>query len=124
MRFGVDIDGTITAMPEVFRCLCRNAIRCGDQVFVITAGIAGHGAKDTEVGRQRELAALGMRLGVHYTRIFLAHGADRREVAAAKAELCRNLHVDVMFDNDPLNVAACRQVTKVLVPSDNPAVYS
>lgn len=125
MNFGVDIDGTVSAMPEVFQAICRSLMRCGHHVYVVTAAMPDrkHPEKNTPHGRQEELAGYGMFPRTHYDRVVLAWGDDRRQVAKAKAEWCRKLHLDVMFDNDPLNVAACREVTDVLVPSDHPGVY-
>lgn len=125
MNFGVDIDGTITAMPEVFQAICSSLMARGHHVYIVTAAMHGHHneAKNTHVGRQQQLAELGMQLGVHYTSIRLAWGSDRKGVAQAKRSICQEEHLCVLFDNDPLNVAACREVTNVLVPADNPPVY-
>lgn len=125
MRFGLDIDGTVTQMPDVFQAICRSLMRAGHHVYVVTAARPGrhNPDKNTKAGRQAELARYGMKPGIHFDDIVLAWGDDHRAVAEAKARICEELHLAVMFDNDPLNVAACREVTNVLVPSDDPPVY-
>lgn len=125
MKVGIDIDGTVTAMPDVFRPMCASLIAAHHHVYIVTAAMPDrdHPSRNTRAGRQAQLAHYGMHLGTHYDAICLAWGDDRREVAQAKAKLCQDLHLDVMCDNDPLNVAACREVTNVLVPSDDPPVY-
>ncbi len=126
MDIGVDIDGTITAMPDVFRTLCRSLMARGNRVYIVTAQRTDHlddPEHTTPQGRQRTLDGMGFKLGVHYDSIVMCPGNSPAAVAQAKKRACEDLHLDVMFDNDPLNVAACREVTKVLVPSDNPPVY-
>lgn len=125
MRAGVDIDGTITQMPGVFRTICRSLMATGHHVYIVTAAMPGEASeKTTESGRQEQLEQLRMLPGVHYDDIYLAWGDDRRRVAQAKRRICGDLLLDVMADNDPLNVAACSEVTNVLVPSENPRVYA
>ena len=126
MNIGVDIDGTITAMPDVFRTICRSLMARGNRVYIVTAQRTDHHndpQRTTPQGRQRHLENLGFRLGIHYNSIVMCPGDSPAAVAQAKKHACEQLHLDVMFDNDPLNVAACREVTKVLVPSDDPPVY-
>lgn len=126
MDVGVDIDGTITAMPDVFRTLCRSLVARGNRVYIVTAQRTDHDddpEHTTPQGRQNQLASMGFKLGVHYDSIVMCPGNSRAAVAKAKKRACEDLHLNVMFDNDPLNVAACREVTKVLVPSDDPPVY-
>lgn len=104
MIVGVDIDGTITASPAVFADLGRSLLRCGHQVLVIT-GDVGDKLKHGPAARQRQLADLGLRLGVHYSRVLPVVAHDPADLAHRKAALCRQLHVALMVDNDPLNVA-------------------
>lgn len=125
MRVGLDIDGTVTAMPEVFRTMSHALMADHHHVYIVTAAMPdrNHPEKNTLAGRQRELETYGMKPGVNYDQIVLAWGEYRRQVAEAKARICKEMRLDLMIDNDPLNVAACREVTNVLVPSDDPPVY-
>lgn len=127
MNVGVDINGTISAMPAFFRVMCRSLTRAGHHVYVITAAMPDkHHERDGEntvAGREAELTGLGFIKGVHYENVFLAWGEDRKQVAETKRRICVGLGVEAMFDNDPLNVRACEQVTDVLVPSKDPEVY-
>lgn len=90
MKIGIDLDGTITELPELFSVLTRALVEAGHEVHVITY---------RECGTDGEVRAELHDLEVRYTRLHLPEGP----VAAPqwKAALAGELGLDVMIEDSP-----------------------
>lgn len=96
MQVGVDIDGTITHMPEFFSFLTTALVNIGHRVYLISY------RQDTPMIRILTEIQL-KQIDVKYTKLFLS---DRREDAHIwKGKLAKKLRLDIMFENDVRNLA-------------------
>jgi hypothetical protein len=119
MRLAIDIDGTITQHPAYFITLVKAWRAQGLGVLILTA------RRESDRGATvRELVGLGFPAPlfereaanlVMFPKEYpwpytdqLAETLWRQEHALWKAAMCRMLDVDVLYDDCPYNVAACR----------------
>ena len=98
IKIGLDIDGTITEHPEFFAALSQSE---KFEVHVIT----GRGAEDIK-DTTAELTALGIR----WDKI---HHADNWE---DKGRVCKELGIEVMFDDQDEYISRISCDTLVLKP--------
>jgi hypothetical protein len=95
VRVGLDLDETISAIPELFALLSRALIEAGHEVHVITYREPG-----TEVEVREELDGYGvMTTGVHLP-------VKREWPEDFKERMARELELDTMFEDSPENLAA------------------
>jgi hypothetical protein len=107
MNFGFDIDGTITAAPEVFAAIMRALRRDGHIVHVITGQTTPVTPEDTHA-RIKQLESLGIGTDC-YSRLHLSGPPDW---VTDKAGYCRDVPMDFVFEND----AAYAKAIKVFCP--------
>jgi hypothetical protein len=90
MIIGLDLDNTISDLPEFFSVVAAALVDAGHEVHIITYREPG-----TDAGVRSELEQLGMR----YTRLHL----PRRSCSAPewKAELAADLGLDLMIEDSP-----------------------
>jgi hypothetical protein len=100
--FGFDIDGTISAAPEVFAAIMEALLERGHEVHVITGQTREVTNADVE-RRVAQLAALGIFWGQHFDKLHLAGAPDW---IADKAAYCRDHKVDFMFEDSVLYAKA------------------
>lgn len=95
MNIGIDIDGTISALPEFFSCLTRAFRQAGHKVYIITyrEPMAIQTTRD-QLDRWR----------VVYDEIYLCGNAE--QMGQWKAKIAAMLDLDVMFDDMPQSL--CR----------------
>jgi hypothetical protein len=108
MRFGFDIDGTITAAPAAFAAIMRALRRDGHEVHVVTGQTDPITTEDT-TARLRQLEKLGIGTDC-YERIHLSGPPDW---VSDKADYCREQGLDLVFEND---VAYGRAIAAVGCP--------
>jgi predicted ATP-dependent endonuclease of OLD family len=89
MNIGIDLDGTITEMPQLFAVLTNALIATGNKVHIITY------RDDTKEEIAKELEDFG----VSFTEIWLPN-KDVNPVAW-KRELAKVLDLDMMFEDSP-----------------------
>ena len=94
MRVGLDLDGTITAIPELFAVLAKALLAQGHEVYIITCRLF---REDAEYDLER--------LGIPYTELFVPPEEDAPLVADWKRGLAEELQLDAMFE-DSLDVLA------------------
>lgn len=90
MRIGIDLDETISALPEWFSTLTKAFLAAGSEIHVITFREPG-----TEDGVAAELAELG----VVYTRLHVP--TESVNAPKWKSELATSLELDLMIEDSP-----------------------
>lgn len=109
MRAAFDVDGTITRHPEVMSRVMHGLRKTRARVFILTGCDMVDGPfEDLNEIRQEHLIKLRVAqlktFGVtdisHYHRILIACGQRKSDVAMEKARYCREMNIDVLFDND------------------------
>lgn len=90
MIIGVDLDDTITELPEFFAFVSAALVRSGHQVHVITY---------REVGTEDEVLAQLKELGMHYTHLHLPHAPC--SPPQWKAEVAAKVGLDLMIEDSP-----------------------
>ena len=108
MRFGFDIDGTLTALPAQLGAIMRGLRATGHEVHVIT----GQSTPVTEAstrGRRDQLAAIG--LADAYDRLHLAGPPDW---VADKRDYCAAHGIALMVEDSAVYAAAIGKVTPIL----------
>lgn len=111
MTFGLDIDETITRCPPLFAVLSRALIAEGHKVYVITF------RDDSD----RETTEVDLReYGIHYSKLIMAGDDDLcgSRFYKWKADVCRRLRVDVLFEDMPEVVNELPASTIAFVPLD------
>ena len=99
MRVGIDMDFTITALPELFKLLTKALIVSGHEVHIVTYRDEG---KHTE----EELT----NFGISFTKIHLPPAGASPE--KWKADVAREIGLDIMFDDSPEVLAALPESCK------------
>jgi len=90
MNVGIDIDGTITELPEFFALLTRALREAGGRVYVISF------RDEADLADSR---AEVEGYGISFDDIF--HPRDREDIPQFKARMARELELDVFFDDMP-----------------------
>lgn len=101
MKIGLDLDFTITEIPEFFQILSQALILTGHEIHIITY-------RDNEEKVKQELFSFG----ITYTKIHLPTKAE--PVATWKAKVVTELGLDIMIDDAPEVIAALPKSTKKL----------
>jgi len=103
MKVGLDIDGTITAMPWLFRVLSRGLRAEGHEVYVITFRSPSF---------KEETEEMLQAMGVVYDKIFYGQQIVDPEW---KGKIAQEVGLDVMFEDDvsvlaqmPATVVTCQ----------------
>lgn len=110
MKFGFDIDGTITAAPAAFAAIMLALRQAGHECWVITGVV---GSAGDENARRAQLAAVGVSPACFDgLRIFATNDGP---VAAQKAAFCRNEGIDFVFENEPSYAEAIIKACPVTV---------
>lgn len=95
MKVGIDLDGTITSLPELFALLTRALVAAGHEVHVITY---------REIGSETRVAAELEESGIHYTGLHLPQ--DFSSPPRWKARVATQLGLDLMIEDSPEVLAA------------------
>jgi len=90
MNVGIDIDHTISEVPEIFALLSRALREAGHRVYVVSY----RAPADLEKSR-----AEVDEYGISYDDIF--HPQDHEDIPEFKARMARELELDVFFDDMP-----------------------
>lgn len=103
MKFGFDIDETITAKPEIFREIMFSLSNMANEVFVISGLTSDHLAPSREA-RVAQLEKLGISRHSHYKELLLCPIVDAGYGPAHiyggwKRQICVDLGIEVMFED-------------------------
>jgi putative intracellular protease/amidase len=117
MKFGFDIDGTISAAPAEYRAIML-ALRAAEHEVHVITGQGGVVTPESEDGRRAQLAGLGI-FPECYDVLYLAGPSegswDWQHVAESKAAYCRDHGIAFMFEDSPEYAQAIRATDTVVV---------
>jgi len=105
LRYGMDIDGTITRAPRHFKRLIDALLEAGDHVYIVTGRL--------ERDRQ-ETEELLASLGIQYSELLMRPNGWRRSIADFKAQAVRERQLHLLMDDDPRNCWAVIRHTEAL----------
>ena len=105
LRYGMDIDGTITQAPRHFKSLMDALLAAGDYVCIVT-GRLEH--------RRRETEAFLASMGIQYDELIMCPNSWLWTVADFKVEVVRQKQLHLIIDDDPRNCWAVTQRTEAL----------
>ena len=105
LRFGIDIDGTITQAPKRFKRLIDALIADDDLVFIITG---------RDSGRREETEELLRSLGIRYHQLLMKPIDWPGTMPEWKVKAVRETNVQLMFDDEEENCWAIQQQTRCL----------
>lgn len=105
LRFGIDIDGTITQAPKRFKRLIDALIADDDLVFIITG---------RDAGRREETEELLQFLGIHYHKLLMKPIDWPGTMPEWKVKAVRETNCQLMFDDEEENCWAIQQQTRCL----------
>jgi uncharacterized HAD superfamily protein len=105
LRFGIDIDGTISQAPRHFKRLIDALLAQGDRVFIVTGR--------REAMRQ-ETEALLLSFRIDYTELLMCPDDWPGTVADYKVRTVREKALHLTIDDDPWNCWAILQRTQAL----------
>jgi len=105
LRFGIDIDGTISQAPRHFKRLIDALMAAGNEVYIVTA-------------RRESIRASTMdflsSLGIRCTEVIMLPDDWPRAVPEFKAMVARERRLHLTFDDDKANCWAVEQRTEAL----------
>ena len=104
MKYGIDIDGTISFLPEFFALLTKALIDNGHEVHIIT-----YRSKSNRFDTMKDLE----NWSISYTELHMAGYSDS-PMHLWKASLAEKLNIDVMFDDSIEIIAAMPKKVKRL----------
>lgn len=105
LRYGMDVDGTITRAPRHFKRLIDALLEAGDHVYIVTGRLE----------RQREeTEALLASLGIQYNELLMRPDHWRRSIADFKVQAVRERALHMLVDDDPRNCWAVIRRTEAL----------
>jgi uncharacterized HAD superfamily protein len=105
LRFGIDIDGTITQAPKRFKMLIDALIADDDLVFIITGRDSGRRAETEELLRS---------LGINYHELLMKPIDWPKTMPEWKVKAVRETNCQLMFDDEEENCWAIQQQTTCL----------
>ncbi len=105
LRFGIDVDGTITQAPRHFKRLIDALLEHGDQVYIVTG---------RTVSRRRETEELLARLGIGYTELLMRPDDWSLTIADFKVQMVRGKKLHLTIDDDERICWAINDETKAL----------
>lgn len=105
LRFGIDIDGTITQAPQHFKRLIDALMEDDDYVFIITG---------RDAGRRPETEEFLASLGIRYHRLVMKPVDWPGTMPEWKVKAVRETKCQLMFDDEEANCWAIQQQTRCL----------
>jgi len=105
LRYGMDVDGTITRAPRHFKRLIDALLEAGDHVYIVT----GRLERDRE-----ETEELLASLGIQYSELLMRPNDWRRSIADYKVHAVRERDLHMLVDDDPRNCWAVIRRTGAL----------
>ncbi len=105
LRYGMDIDGTITRAPRHYKRLIDALLEAGDHVYIVT----GRLERD-----RREAERLLALLGIQYNELLMRPDDWPRSIADFKVQAVRERQLHLLMDDDPRNCWAIIRRTEAL----------
>lgn len=97
MKYAFDLDGTISARPDVFGPMMRALRDGGHYVCVLTSSCGPPG--NSPDWRLAQLASLGILPSVHFDEVLIALGETPDLVGDKKGLICRSEGIAFMVDD-------------------------
>jgi hypothetical protein len=110
MHVAFDIDGTLDADPVLMGTLLRDLMNGANRISVITGSSAKIPNRKDAKDKINYLRSLGM--DPYWDTVVIIGDPPH----AAKAEWCKNNHVDILFDNSVQNAKLASQHCLVMLP--------
>ena len=116
MRVGFDIDNTITRCPQLFAVISKALMASGHQVYIVSY-------REDRGFAEEDLAEYG----VSFDELVIPAEDELRRMppsqwrtnaARWKAEVCRRLEIDVLFEDMPEVIAALDKSTVAFMAVD------
>ncbi len=105
LRFGIDIDGTISQAPRHFKRLIDALLSRDDKVYIVTGRLED---------RRRDTQELLDCLGIRYTELVMRPSDWQSTVAEYKAKVVQEKGIHLMIDDDETNCWTIEQQTPAL----------
>lgn len=102
MNFCFDIDGTISARPDIFRTLMKSLLDSGHLVFPLTAMQDSEMRDHYEQMRLFQLKNLGLEKGIHFTDVVVCVAPTLDGCGRLKGIFCKENDVVWMVEDTPL----------------------
>jgi hypothetical protein len=106
VRYVFDIDGTLSARPDVFGPLMAALVKDGHDVVVLTGAVGPPGS--IPGWRLAQLRALGLEAHVHFTECQIACGRTTDEVGQMKGDFCRETGAALMVEDTDAWITSIR----------------
>jgi uncharacterized HAD superfamily protein len=94
LRFGIDIDGTITRAPKHFKRLIDALLASGNDVHIVTG---------RDVGRLGETDDLLRSMGIHYTSLVMKPVEWPETIPDYKVKAVKDLNLHLLIDDEEPN---------------------
>ena len=108
MHIAIDIDGTLTRYPTQLGALMASLI-AENQITILT-GTLDNTCDSMFAMRRAQLGNLGIGQSL-YTKLFICYGRSTDEVAARKAEFCRDNQVHMVFEDTRKYLEAIQKIS-------------
>ncbi len=105
LRFGIDIDGTLTQAPRHFKRLIDALLNLGNEVYIVTAR--------TEDQREQTLSHLRC-VGIGFTELVMRPKDWQGTIAQYKVSWVQEKRLHLMIDDNEENCWAVQQQTEAL----------
>lgn len=92
MNIGIDLDNTITEIPEFFSTLTNSFLKAGHRIFIITY-------RD-ELDRPKTMEELDT-YGIAYDHLIMLPPNTRLQPGPWKGQIAREVDLDIMIDDAP-----------------------
>lgn len=112
LRFGIDIDGTISRAPKHFKRLINALLDSGNLVYIVTA---------RDAGRREETEQFLYSMGIRYTRLVMKPIDWPYSVPDFKVAVVKEKDLHMLIDDEEANCWAVEQRTRALAAHMLPA---
>lgn len=102
MIFCFDIDGTISANPEVFKTIMKSLVDAGHTVYPLTGMIASGtvmNSRQFESFRENQLKTFGLEKDTHYTDVVVCVAEKIEDCGLLKGKFCKENGVAFMVED-------------------------
>lgn len=102
MTAAFDLDGTISAYPQICGFLAHGIRRNGGKVVVLTGAVRGVGPGHDRAFRMNQLHEVNWNVGVDFDELVIAVGDDVSDVAREKAKWMKENSAEIFIDDTAL----------------------
>lgn len=110
MVFCFDIDGTISAKPIVFKEIMRSLMRCGHEVYPLTAMREYEGSPYEDI-RINQLASFDLHKGIDFTDVVVCVSSTLDGCGSLKGKFCSDMKAVMMVEDTDLYINEIKKVS-------------